>query len=411
MNDIAPELLEKIKKVFEENLQNNQLVKDLESILKAKLSNYQDVNDYAVELGNVLSEAFKSVLSSDVLPDGKMYFNIAEIIINDRLKENYNLISDYSVETQTALNNQAKLNINGIKPKINQSRIDGIIERLSNEDNFDSVSWILDEPVKNFSQSIVDDTIKINVDNHYKMGLKPKIIRTEVGNCCPFCKKLIGDHDYVRAPKKIFSRHRYCRCTVEYFTKDGKIQNAHSKKWYDLEKDDKIEIRKRHNIQIKDINRKDDREQYKKYMDILGEDRMPKSLSAFQNLKYDNPVEYEKLKDHVFIQNNFNKGIWKDEINSDKQKRHIKSTAGENKSYFYDDVDIEKLYNDYKMTGRFRRRNGINENNYELINLTEDIILGKDIYTGNNMNGFTIHYSKTGAHIIPTYSRREGVKT
>ncbi|MFM1580841.1 polymorphic toxin type 50 domain-containing protein [Helcococcus bovis] len=173
-----------------------------------------------------------------------------------------------------------------------------------------------------------------------------------------------------------------------------------------LKKDDKIEIRKRHNIQIKDINRKDDREQYKKYMDILGEDRMPKSLSAFQNLKYDNPVEYEKLKDHVFIQNNFNKGIWKDEINIDKQKRHIQSTAGEYKSYFYDDVDVEKLYNEYKMTGRFRQIKG-DIKNHEIVDFKETINLGIDIYSGNIANGMTIHYSKTGSHLIPTYHREE----
>lgn len=47
-----------------------------------------------------------------------------------------------------------------------------------------------------------------------------------------------------------------------------------------------------------------------------------------------------------------NKGIWKDMVNFDKQKRHMQSTAGKNKSYFYDDIDAEKLYYEYKMTGR-----------------------------------------------------------
>lgn len=406
MKDITPELIQKIKNEFDKKIKGSNKIKELEDILKSGESNYMIANDYAIEVGYILATIFKNNISSDILPDGRMYYNIADRLLNDRLKENYNLISDYAVKTQTALNNQAKLNINGIKPKINQSRIDGIIERLSNEDNFDSISWILDEPVKNFSQSIVDDTIKINVEHHYKMGLKPKIIRTEVGNCCDWCKSVVGKYDYPNVPKDIYRRHRFCRCTVDYYPGYGKKQNVHSKKWYDPEKDDKIEIRKRHNIQIKDINRKDDREQYKKYMDILGEDRMPKSLSAFQNLKYDNPVEYEKLKDHVFIQNNFNKGIWKDEINIDKQKRHIQSTAGEYKSYFYDDVDVEKLYNEYKMTGRFRQIKG-DIKNHEIVDFKETINLGIDIYSGNIANGMTIHYSKTGSHLIPTYHREE----
>lgn len=50
-----------------------------------------------------------------------------------------------------------------------------------------------------------------------------------------------------------------------------------------------------------------------------------------------------------------NKGIWKDMVNIDKQKRHMRSTAAKNKIYFYDDIDAEKLYYEYKMTGRIEK--------------------------------------------------------
>ena len=148
--------------------------------------------------------------------------------------------------------------------------------------------------------------------------------------------------------------------------------------------------------------------QYKQYISVLGKDKMPKSLSTFQKLKYENIEEYEKLNDHAFIQNNFNKGIWEDKVNFDKQKRHMQSTAGENKSYFYDDIDAEKLYYDYKMTRKFRRRNGVNEHNLELIDLDSIRTYGTDIYTNKPINGFTIHYNKSGAHLIPTYNKRKG---
>ncbi|MCD1147294.1 polymorphic toxin type 50 domain-containing protein [Peptoniphilus sp. KCTC 25270] len=161
------------------------------------------------------------------------------------------------------------------------------------------------------------------------------------------------------------------------------------------------------NLQVKEINRKDDHQQFQRYIRILGEERMPSSLSAFQKLKYEAPEEYEKLKDHVFIQNNFNRGIWKDEVNFEKQKRHMQSTVGVNKSYFYDDVDVARLYNKYKMTGKFRRKNGFSENNYELIDFHNEENLGIDIYTNKAINGFTVHYSKTGSHLIPTYHGKE----
>ena len=44
------------------------------------------------------------------------------------------------------------------------------------------------------------------------------------------------------------------------------------------------------------INEKSDREQYKKYIGVLGKDNMPKSFDKFQLLKYNNIDEWEDLK-------------------------------------------------------------------------------------------------------------------
>ena len=138
-------------------------------------------------------------------------------------------------------------------------------------------------------------------------------------------------------------------------------------------------------------------------IDILGKENMPESLSKFQDLKYNDIEKYERLKDKAYIQNNFNRGIWKDEINPEKQARHIKSTAGKTKSYFYDDIDIEALYNKYKMTGYIQPYgNGVNSSD-EKVDLYEANPVGIDIFTGNVVNAMTIKYGKTGSHLIPTY--------
>ena len=149
--------------------------------------------------------------------------------------------------------------------------------------------------------------------------------------------------------------------------------------------------------------------EYKKIVDVLGRKDAPVSLAKFQELKYNDVEKYKNLVDRAYIQNNFNNGIWLDKVNPEKQARHFQSSVVEVKSYFYDNVDIEGLYNKYKQVSKFRRtRKGRNEENYEMINLPDNLKLGKDVYTGEYINGFTIHYSKTGSHIIPTYHRREG---
>ncbi len=101
---------------------------------------------------------------------------------------------------------------------------------MSSEE-FDSISWILDEPVINFSQSVVDETIKLNVEMHYNLGLAPKLVRTLVGNACDWCKAMAGVFDYPDVPDGVYRRYQRCRCTVEYNPGDGRKQDVYSKKW------------------------------------------------------------------------------------------------------------------------------------------------------------------------------------
>ena len=81
----------------------------------------------------------------------------------------------------------------------------------------------------------------------------------------------------------------------------------------------------------------------------------------------------------------------------------MQSTVGENKSYFYDDIDIEKLYNEYKMTGYIEKDRNGKRKSTEKITLNEKKELGIDFYTNRPINAMTIHYGKTGVHLVPTF--------
>ena len=87
---------------------------------------------------------------------------------------------------------------------------------MSNAEVYDDVAWALDEPIKVFSQSIVDDSIKANAEFQYGAGLSPKIERTTSGNCCEWCQKLADTYSYPDVPKEVYQRHDYCRCKVDY---------------------------------------------------------------------------------------------------------------------------------------------------------------------------------------------------
>ena len=71
-------------------------------------------------------------------------------------------------------------------------------------------------------------------------GLRPRVIRRVVANCCRWCGKLAGTYTYPDVPQEVYQRHEYCRCTVEYDPGDGRRQNVHTKKWTDPNENVKV---------------------------------------------------------------------------------------------------------------------------------------------------------------------------
>jgi len=231
-NDIVPDLLDKIKKDFNKSFKENKKLKNIKEMIDNGTATYVQANEYAVEVGALLAASFKKNIKSSELPDEKMYYNIAERILKPTLINNHEIVSQASSEIQSKLNKSVGLGLMGIKPKVNEYRIESIVNRITAEEVFDDVAWILGEPVVNFTQSVVDETIQANVEFQGDLGLSPKIIRTaEGGDPCDWCKSLDGVYKYPNVPADVYKRHDRCRCTVEYDVSDTRKQNVWTKEW------------------------------------------------------------------------------------------------------------------------------------------------------------------------------------
>lgn len=243
MIDIAPELLQKIRKDFSENMRSDGLLQSLTSKIYGGAASYADAQDYAYRVGTALSDAFSANLTSAVLPDGRMYQNIAESILNPTMSEDFDIVAKAAAAVQQRMNTAAGIGLKAKMAKVDQDKIEGLIHRVADTQNFDDAAWLLDEPIKNFSQTVVDDTLKANVEFQGRSGLRPRIIRRAESKCCEWCSKLEGTYDYPDTPEDIYLRHERCRCIVEYDPGVGKRQNVHTKKWTSAEDSAKIENR------------------------------------------------------------------------------------------------------------------------------------------------------------------------
>lgn len=232
--DIVPELLKTIQEDFDKEKESSKIVQQLLKMLEDGQADYRNVNAYAVAIGELLAKVLNKNITEEILPDGKMYFNIADRVLNTTLQHNHKLITDYSMEVLSQLNKNKKIGITVKKPPINQDRIDSLVNKLVSKDDFELVKFVLKEPIVNFSQSIVDDTSEINADFHIESGMSPKLKRKAEKNACKWCKDLDKIYEYRNLEdKSVFSRHDNCRCTVEFFPdgeKSKSKQNVHSKR-------------------------------------------------------------------------------------------------------------------------------------------------------------------------------------
>lgn len=219
--DIAPELLERIRADF------RALLGDA----KPAADTYAAAADYAELVGSALAEAFRRNLTADALPDGRLYWNIADRVVRPLLEEEHLLVADASAAVQQALNQKANLGIAPQRAVLHTDAVDDLLNKVSTAEQFKDVAWVLDEPVRTFSRMVVDDTLKRNVDFQGKAGLRPRVIRTAESHCCKWCSALAGTYDYPRVPKDVYRRHERCRCRVEYDPGEGRRQNVWNKTW------------------------------------------------------------------------------------------------------------------------------------------------------------------------------------
>lgn len=280
MTDIAPELLEEVRQVFMSYRNSDKLLGQLLSKIEEGRGNYQDVSDYAVRLGELLSKALKLRVSADNLPDGKLYYNIAEKLLGPLLKENHELISYAARITQQSLNKAAGLGVKAVVPKLDEERLNELFNLAASYDNFEKAAWVLGEPVVTFSQSVVDDAIRENVEYHGKAGLHPTVTRIAESGCCKWCAGLAGKYDYP-VPRDIYRRHNRCRCLVFYDPGNGEKTDVHSKISYDSVREARI-------ARAKEVaeNREKQEQRNRQARQVIG--------------KQVNHTRITKLGDHVF---------------------------------------------------------------------------------------------------------------
>lgn len=238
MKDIVPELLEKIQKSFDQKVSTDETISAFLKKVEKGTATMEELSLYGRKLGDHLAESLLENITLETLPDSRLYFNIANRILDPTMHNNYDLVNSAAAAVQKSIDKANGIGLNTVKATYPEERVMAVINGLSDKTaTWETIRSRMDEPVRNISQSFVDDFMMVNAAFRSKAGLKTHIVRSTFGKCCEWCEQLAGSYSYPEdVPRDVFKRHDNCRCTVVLKSEKGS-QNVWSKKWQDPDED------------------------------------------------------------------------------------------------------------------------------------------------------------------------------
>lgn len=245
MADIGAELLEKIRAEFQKTCKADKYIQSVLKKIEGGTAKMEEVALLSKQLGLRASQAIGTYVNAGALPDGKMYYNIADTILTGILKDNYDIINSAVAACQKALDNQAGINIRPQQAEFPTERVQAVANAASIPDITEEVMIRrMTAPAQNITESFYNDYVQTNVKFRSDAGLDCYIIRNDHGGCCEWCAKLAGKYHYPEdVPKDVYRRHDNCGCTVTYLN-GRKAQNVWDKTKWNVS-DDELERMKK----------------------------------------------------------------------------------------------------------------------------------------------------------------------
>lgn len=218
------DILRKIIRRYGVETENIRTMQIIESKLAKHTVNYRDANQYAQEIGNILTGIFRDYLP-EALTDGKLYRAAAEVLIKEPMYKAVDDVNRVARMVQNDLNGQAGIGMNAITPEVNEDQIDGIITGICNAESYAGSEELLMDQLGNFLEGHVDDFVRENADFQSNAGLTVIVQRIADGKCCKWCSNLAGSWLYDQVRDKgndIWKRHNNCHCQIIYDPRGSK---------------------------------------------------------------------------------------------------------------------------------------------------------------------------------------------
>lgn len=261
MSEFGATLLNNVQRTWAAKMLNDAKIQEY-ARLAQNSPDYTVANDFAVRTGELLTEAINE--NTETL--AFMSEEVASELLTPILTDEHNLITEVTKQVQANMNAADNIGLGVQVPDLDTNRIQGLIEKVSSYPTYDEARWVLNEPIINYSQAIVDQSVQKNAKAQAKAGVKAYIVRKAEAHQskstvrrihgkpyhvryevpCKWCAALEGRYEYIgngsNIPRDVYRRHEACRCTLT-FEKGKQRQNVwdHGETWTEEEAEKQID--------------------------------------------------------------------------------------------------------------------------------------------------------------------------
>ena len=206
---------EDIKEPFLDALRNDKRATALIKQIEAGKGTYEMASEYAARVGDNLAKVLRQRAPLESIAE----WDIEELIPKS-LGLDHSIVVYACENVQTALNQDAGLGIKFQAPEFDSNRAYGLVQELRDNPEFTNIEKSFYDQLANFSQNIVDDSIRDNGKVISGAGVRSYVVRATEPGACPWCDDLAGIYDYedVKLGGDVWRRHENCRCTIAFFT-------------------------------------------------------------------------------------------------------------------------------------------------------------------------------------------------
>lgn len=208
---------EDIRQAFIDEVNGDKKCQELYAKIYKGDASYKTASQLAIRIGENLGKVLKKYAPTQ---------NIDEWDLNDLLPKSlgldHRMVSTACEQIQEQMNKDAGLGIKPKAPKFDYDRVNGLIKELEDHaDNFEDIEKAFYDQLCNFSQSIVDYSIRDNMQLMARAGIKTQVIRQAEFKACQWCRDIAGVYDYAQVKdtgNDVWRRHENCRCTIDYLS-------------------------------------------------------------------------------------------------------------------------------------------------------------------------------------------------